>query len=281
MYSIIIPSRHDAPTGHPLLSFLGSFAAHTTDEEKSKSEFLFKFDEDDTFIPSDEQLNSFGVKIKKFVWGRHGGRMSMHETTSCLYKYVDPSCKFVQLGADDFVFNRSNFVTEILEHSDTYKMVGAPGGGGSVFLEARHWIPHGTQGYMPAFSTKILDSWSGYTGPHAESDGVAKDVASYLRDEYGYEVMFAPGGNECYYVRQETRSRHRADGEPSQNTAFLRASRPSGAPMHTSLGLGLARLADSPKEHSIWKLLGDNIMKSMCIDSMDGNLKEIYELHKK
>ena len=51
--------------------------------------------------------------------------------------------------------------------------------------------------------------------------------------------------------------------------------------MHTSLGLGLARLADSPKEHSIWKLLGDNIMKSMCIDSMDGNLKEIYELHKK
>jgi hypothetical protein len=272
MYSVIIPSRHDAPTGHPLLVFLESFAAHTTDEEKSKSEFLLKFDEDDAFIPSDEQLDSFGVTIKKFVWGRHGGRMSVHETTSCLYKYVDPACKFVQLGADDFVFNRDNFVTEILEHSDTYKIAGAPGGGGYKFLGERHWIPVGTEGYMPAFSTKILDSWSGYTGPHAESDGVAKDVASYLRDEYNYEVMFAPGGKECYYKRNEARDRTRPDGAVYNNTPFAWLSRPGSKPDLYSHPF-TPRIGDE----DMWRLLGDSIMRAILVDSI-GGIKSLQNL---
>ena len=278
MYSVIIPSRHDSPTGHPLLDFLQSFDAHTTVEEKLKSEFLLKFDEDDDFIPSHEQLNSFGVKIKKFVWGRHGGRMSVHETTACLYKYVNPACQFVQFGADDFVFTRNNFVSEILDHRGDYKIAGAPGGGGYKFLEDRHWIPLESEGYMPAFSTKILDSWSGYTGPHAESDGVAKDVASYLRDKYNYEVMFAPGGNETYYRRNEIRDRTRPDGAVYNNTPFAWLSRPDGASDLTGQDSYKPRIGNK----QMWQMLGDNIIKSMCIDSMDGSLKEIYDkLYKK
>ena len=198
MYSVVFSSRQQDSFSHnPLFGLLDSFENNTSEEEKSKSEFLIKFDSDDQNIPSNEKLNSYSFDIQKFVWDRHGGRGSLHETQNILYNYVRKDCKFVQLIADDFLFTRQGFVSEILEHSDTYKITGSPG-------MTDFNCPPGTHGYCPAFSTKVIDALGGITGPHCNADGVACCLAEKLRENYDYEIMFSPGNGTNYYIRTDT-----------------------------------------------------------------------------
>ena len=199
MYSLIFSSRFNENynrSTNPLFRLLQSFKDNTTKEERNLTEFLIKFDDDDKNIPTQEELDSFGLNIQKFVWGRHGGRGSLHEVQNILYKFADKRCKFVQFIADDFVFTRPNFVSEILEYSDKYVITGQPG-------MTHFQQPPGTHGYCPAFSAKVIDALSCTTGPHSNGDGVVCGIADALREKYDYEIMFSPGGKPGYYLRTD------------------------------------------------------------------------------
>jgi hypothetical protein len=182
MYSVMFSCRMDLREGEaPLERLLDSFEALTSEEEKSKSEFLIKFDTDDKRIPPDAFFDKYNFTIKKFVWDRYGGRSSLHEVQNVLYNHVREDCQFVQVIADDFIFTRPNFVEEILQYSGQYVIIGEKGMGD-------HVPPAGSGGYAPCFSTKIIDATSGF-GSHCNSDGFAFGLAEELEKRYGYQVV--------------------------------------------------------------------------------------------
>jgi hypothetical protein len=196
MYSVIFSCRMDIREGEaPLGNLLDSFEALTSEEEKSKSEFLIKFDTDDKRIPSDDFFERYSFPIKKFVWDRHGGRSSLHEVQNVLYNHVREDCQFVQVIADDFLFTRPNFVEEILQYSGEYIIIGENG-------ITHHIPPAGSGGYAPCFSTKIIDATSGF-GSHCNSDGFAFGLADELEKLYGYEVIV---DFPLYYARLDPES---------------------------------------------------------------------------
>tara|TARA_R110002020_G_scaffold55309_1_gene153536 strand:+ start:18958 stop:19755 length:798 start_codon:yes stop_codon:yes gene_type:complete len=204
MYSVIFSSRWDRsaqPHTNPLFALLDSFEDNTTEEEKKLSEFIIKFDDDDPHVPKNEEFDKYSFKIKRFTFDRLGGRYGLHLVQDILYRLADENVKFVQLIADDFVFTRPNFVSEILEYSDQYKLTGEEGMG-------TYQNPEGAHGYCPAFSTKIIDALAGTSGPHCNADGIATALGDTLRSRYGYEIMFKPGTTN-YYTRTDCiTSRH-------------------------------------------------------------------------
>jgi hypothetical protein len=196
MYSVIFSCRMDIRRNKPpLVELLDSFEALTTEEEKQKSEFLIKFDEDDPKIPDDAFFDRYSFPIKRFIWGRHGGRSSLHEVQNVLYNLTSPNCEFVQVIADDFVFTRPNFVSEILEYSGKYVIIGEEG-------ITHHVPPSGSGGYAPCFSTKIIDATSGF-GCHCNSDGFAFGLADELTSRYTYNPIV---DFELYYARLDPAS---------------------------------------------------------------------------
>ena len=231
---------------NPLFNFLSSFCDNTNKEERELTELLIKFDEDDELRPEKEELDHFGLNIRTFVWPRHGGRASIHEVNNILYKFASKDCKFVQFIADDFIFTRPNFVTEILERSDEYVMTGENG-------LTHHECIEGTAGYCPAFSSKLIDALSCTVGPQSNADGVAFEIADSLRERYNYEIMFAPGNNPCYYTRTDCiTSAH----DPEDT--FTKMTFPHG----------------NTDQKGHWKdyfrILADNVMRAMLVEKNGG-----------
>ena len=185
MYAVIFSSRIDIREDKDsnLKNLLDSFQNFTSEVEKAKSEFLIKFDDDDAFIPPPEFFNSYTFTIKRFTWGRHGGRSSLHEVERTLYNHVREDCQFVQIIADDFVFTRPNFVSEILSHRGRYGIIGEAGAATS---EGK--CPEGSGGYAPCFSTKIINAMGGM-GPSCNADGLAYAILDVLKKEYNYSAL--------------------------------------------------------------------------------------------
>ena len=160
MISFLFSSRRKDNSDHNLLGLLQSFLHFTTPEERSQCEFLIKFDEDDDEVQN--EIKKFFEKgdldfvVKTFTWARNGGRNSLHEVQSLLYGYINPQSTWIHVIADDFVFIRSNFVTDILNSDNNFTLIG---------IEDR--------GYdlAPCFSRKLLDACCGYFGTQPNGDG--------------------------------------------------------------------------------------------------------------
>jgi hypothetical protein len=193
MISILFASRAKDNPDHNLIRFLHSFMAFTTPEERAKCEFLIKFDEDDdelddatTFMDS----ISSEVTIKRYTWARNGGRNSLHEAQSLLYGYLNPDSKWIQIIADDFVFTRPGFVTDILNTDDNFTFIGK---------ETQPVV----RSIAPCFSRKFLDACCGYFGPQPNADGFSTQVNNIMKSKYNTDLgVDIPFYYQRYYGRQ-------------------------------------------------------------------------------
>ena len=131
--SVIFSSRFkDNPTCN-LLTCLKSIIDTTTEEERMRLEVLIKMDLDDTSIP-DEIINTFkvvhkgkyfelhrnyeGVHVRIFIYSRGEGRGDLHNALSYLGTLVSYESAMFMNIADDFIFTKSNWVTNTLNLYD-------------------------------------------------------------------------------------------------------------------------------------------------------------------
>tara|TARA_R110001583_G_scaffold187345_2_gene348625 strand:- start:5674 stop:6426 length:753 start_codon:yes stop_codon:yes gene_type:complete len=205
MISILFASRAKNNRDHNLVGLLKSFMAFTTPEERVHCEFLIKFDEDDNELDEAKAFIdriSSEVVVKTYTWARNGGRNSLHEVQSLLYGYIDPSSKWIQIIADDFVFSRPRFVTDILNTDDNFTFIGKEG------------FPV-TRSIAPCFSRKLLDACCGYFGTQPNGDGFSSGIRETLIEKYGIDVgLDIP----YYYIRTATNSTE--DWECNHNKAM-------------------------------------------------------------
>jgi hypothetical protein len=127
--SIIFSSRFkDNPTCN-LFRCLESIIDTTTEEERTRLELLIKMDLDDTSIP-DEIINTFkvihkgkyyelhrnykGVHTRIYIYKRGEGRGDLHNVLSYLGTLAGYESAMFMNIADDFIFTKTNWVTNIL-----------------------------------------------------------------------------------------------------------------------------------------------------------------------
>jgi hypothetical protein len=171
-----------------LPNLLNSFIKNTTVDERQNSEFLIKFDEDDNIEDIKSILDLYwNLNIKPFFWERLGGRSSLHEVQTYLYKYKNPNCTWIQVIADDFIYTRPGFVTEILNIPDNYNYIGT-----EAFVSPK------TQGTAPCFSRKLMDACCGDFGPQPNSDGFATGLNEIMNQKYNINLGL---DIEPYYYR--------------------------------------------------------------------------------
>jgi len=170
MYTVMFSSKMPKDTEYRLPGLLNSFIQHTTPIEREYSEFLIKFDTEDDEEAILSILRQFDLNIKYFFWPQYGGRNSLHEVQSYLYRFKNPNSNWIQVIADDFIFTRPGFVTEILNISDNYNIIGTSN---MATMEL-------CRGLAPCFSRKFLDACCGLFGPHSNSD----DFSTYIDTEF-------------------------------------------------------------------------------------------------
>lgn len=166
MYSVIISSRKKDRPDSNLPKLLDSFIEYTTEEERTNSEFLIKFDTDDNERPDLESYKE-KLSIKEYTWDRHGGRHSLHEVQNVLFKFVDDKVTWVQVIADDFEFTMDGFVDTILKQPIQYI--------GVIVVDARI-----TNGYAPCFSRKFLEICGGCFGPDSNVDEFVSELLKVM-----------------------------------------------------------------------------------------------------
>lgn len=123
MISVLFCSRAKDNPDSALLRLLDSAVDHTTPDERRQLEFLIKFDSDDDARPSEHLLAKYPFSIRTFSWSRGEGRHGLHHAQEYLFAQRDPRSRFCLLTADDFVINRSGFVSDILAVKDEFAIM--------------------------------------------------------------------------------------------------------------------------------------------------------------
>src|SRR6516162_4168008 len=124
MLSVIFCSR---PKGNPdsnVKRLLDTAAAHVRPDERDKIEFLIKYDDDDEARPPDSFFTSYPFQIRTFAWSRGEGRHYLHHVQEYLFAQRHPRSRFCLMTADDFLFTRPGFVSEILNVRDEFCILG-------------------------------------------------------------------------------------------------------------------------------------------------------------
>jgi hypothetical protein len=124
MISVIFCSRVKGNPDSNVKQLLDSAVAHTNPEERQQIEFLIKYDEDDDQRPPDSFFAAYPFPVRTFVWTRGEGRHSLHHVQEYLFAQRDLRSRFCLMMADDFLFTRPNFVSEILTIPDEFCIIG-------------------------------------------------------------------------------------------------------------------------------------------------------------
>ena len=124
MLSVLFCSRAAGNDASNVKRLLDSTVEHTTPEERRQIEFLIKYDDDDHERPSQEFFASYPFDVRTFVWSRGEGRHSLHHAQEYMFAQRDPRSTHCLMTSDDFLFTRSNFVTEILSVKDEFCIIG-------------------------------------------------------------------------------------------------------------------------------------------------------------
>lgn len=124
MISVIFCSRAKDNPDSNLRRLLDSAVAHTSPEEQQQIEFLIKFDDDDEARLPDSFFARYPFPVRTFVWSRGEGRHYLHHAQEYLFAQRDRRSRFCLMTADDFHFNRTGFVTEILNVPDEFCILG-------------------------------------------------------------------------------------------------------------------------------------------------------------
>jgi hypothetical protein len=124
MISVIFCSRVKENPDSNVRRLLDSAVAHLRADERDKVEFLIKYDDDDDGRPPDSFFARYPFPIRTFVWSRGEGRHYLHHAQEYLFTQRDPRSRFCLMTADDFLFTRPNFVSEILSHREEFCIIG-------------------------------------------------------------------------------------------------------------------------------------------------------------
>ena len=124
MMSVLFCSRARDNPDYGLPRLLDSAVEHVAPHERDKIEFLIKFDDDDTQRPPDEYFQKYPFRVRTFCWSRGEGRHALHHAQEYLFTQRDPKSRFCLMTADDFYFNRTGFVSEILAVPDEFCVLG-------------------------------------------------------------------------------------------------------------------------------------------------------------
>lgn len=123
MLTIVLSSRRKGNLSSNLEALLNSVIANTNDEEKRQLEFIVKFDSDDE-VPQFISSGSFPFILKWLQYSRGEGRYDLYNFINYMVTLRDDRSRFVMTMADDFTARRPGFVSEILAHKSTYRIIG-------------------------------------------------------------------------------------------------------------------------------------------------------------
>lgn len=206
MISVIFCSRVKDNPDSQLLRLLDSVVAHTTPAEREQIEFLIKLDSDDDERPSAADLAKYPFRIRTFTWSRGEGRHGLHHAQEYLFAQRDPGSRFCLMTADDFLFTRSGFVSEILAVPDEFCILGWRRPPIESFVgnwdreeSVRQWVV-ACGPWSPIVSTRLIEVCQNF-GWQANVDSWLMGLSVAMYDTYRivlwmqHEEFYARGGS--------------------------------------------------------------------------------------
>ncbi len=207
MISVLFCSRAKDNPDCGLQRLLDSAVACTTPAEREQIEFLIKFDHDDDARLPDSFFAKYPFPVRTFVWSRGEGRHTLHHAQEYMFAQRDPRSRFCLMTADDFYFNRSGFVSDILNVKDEFCIMGyvrppieAFAGRYEQEEMVRQWVvSFGC--WSPVISSRLIEVCQNF-GWQANVDSWLMGLSVGAYDLYGiviwrtHEPFYARGG--CY-----------------------------------------------------------------------------------
>ncbi|QJW98253.1 hypothetical protein [Frigoriglobus tundricola] len=206
MISVLFCSRTKGNPDSGLERLLDSAVACTTPAEREQIEFLIKFDSDDDDRLPDSFFAKYPFRVRTFVWSRGEGRHGLHHAQEYLFAQRDPRSRFCLMTADDFYFNRTGFVSDILAVKDEFCILGykrppieAFAGRYEEEEMIRHWVvSFGC--WSPVISSRLIEVCQNF-GWQANVDSWLMGLSVALYDLYGvviwqtHEPFYERGGS--------------------------------------------------------------------------------------
>jgi hypothetical protein len=190
MLSVLFCSRAKDNPGYGLPILLESAVRHILPEERERVEFLIKFDDDDIARMTDAELARYPFAIRTFAWSRGEGRHGLHHAQEYLFAQRGPRSRLCLMTADDFVFTRPGFVTEILAEKDEFCILGPTRPPIESFAgvyeqeeAVRRWaVCFGS--WSPVVSARLIEVCQNF-GWQSNVDGWLMGLSVVLYDLYG------------------------------------------------------------------------------------------------
>ncbi len=207
MISVLFCSRAKDNPDSGLRRLLDSAVACTTPGEREQIEFLIKFDSDDGDRLPDDVFANYPFPVRTFVWSRGEGRHGLHHAQEYMFAQRDPRSRFCLMTADDFYFNRSGFVSDILAVKDEFCILGhtrppIEAFAGTYEQEAviRQWVVSFGP-WSPVVSARLIEVCQNF-GWQANVDSWLMGLSVVLYDLYGVVIWkthapFYERGGEC------------------------------------------------------------------------------------
>lgn len=123
MISILLSSRIKNNPDSNLLGMINSIISTCTPEELTKLELIIKYDDDDEYI--NNHLITAPFDIKEVTYNRCTGRSHLHHFNEYLFTLKNHKSKFILQVADDFIFTRPGWVSQILSFTKEYLFIGS------------------------------------------------------------------------------------------------------------------------------------------------------------
>jgi hypothetical protein len=205
MLSVLFCSRAKDNPDCGLARMLESAADCTTPAERADIEFLIKFDSDDDQRLTDAELAKFPFAVRTFAWSRGEGRHGLHHAQEYLFAQRDPRSRMLYMTADDFVFNRKGFVSDVLAERDEFVIMGhrrplieSFKGRWEQEEAVREWVVSFGP-WSPVISARLMEVCQNF-GWQANVDSWLMGLSVALYDLYGiviwkkHEEFYARGG---------------------------------------------------------------------------------------
>jgi hypothetical protein len=193
MLSVLFSSRAKGNPDSGLARLLDTAAEHVRPDERDKIEFLIKFDDDDDQRMPDAELAKYPFRVRPFCWSRGEGRHGLHHAQEYLFTQRDPRSRFLLMTADDFIFDRTGFVSDILAVKDEFIILGCcqppvESFAGRYEQEAviRKWVTS-IGNLSPVISARLIEVCQNF-GWQSNVDSWLIGLAVVLYDLYGVNI---------------------------------------------------------------------------------------------
>lgn len=178
-----------------LKRLLDSLVSQTTSQERNKVEVLIKKDSDDISFPHPSFSAAYPFPVFIYTGERAEGRNSLHHFYDYLLGRINRNSKYILIVSDDFVFNRTGFVTEILNINQEFCMIETADVPTNIVKYVGRWRDPEVQRQWrcqtnmaaPCFSTRLIEVTSGF-GFIPDVDCWAMLLSIILMESYGVSI---------------------------------------------------------------------------------------------